>query len=241
MCTVTWLQDARRYRVYFNRDERRTRSPAHPPSIRRHEGVDLLSPTDPDGGGSWMAANREGIAVCLLNYYEAAGDTPPPETLYRSRGGLVLDAAAGRFGSIPDPRPRDLEVFPPFHLMAFSPDGQVLRMTWDGRSLARSRLEDNDQPVTTSSFRTADVLASRASRFRAFREAAAMRDDAMHRAFHLSREGDDAFSVMMSRPDARTVSLTVVDVSPDKVHMTYFARGDDDTLMEPEEAELRRG
>ncbi|NIP92410.1 MAG: hypothetical protein GWO24_02620, partial [Akkermansiaceae bacterium] len=68
MCTLTWWRGtAGSYEVFFNRDEKRTRSIADPPRVHERDGVRFLAPLDPDGGGTWMLANDRGLLVCLLN------------------------------------------------------------------------------------------------------------------------------------------------------------------------------
>ena len=91
MCTMSWLLDPEGYRVFFNRDERRTRRPARPPEAGEGGGVRFLAPRDGDHGGSWLLAAETGLTLALLNLYEA--ERPPLEGEFRSRGLLVLDLA----------------------------------------------------------------------------------------------------------------------------------------------------
>lgn len=77
MCTVSWDTSSTADLLWFNRDEQRSRSVAEPP--RQHnlpEGLSVLSPVDPDGGGTWIGVNECGLIVCLLNAYDLG--TPPP-------------------------------------------------------------------------------------------------------------------------------------------------------------------
>ena len=68
MCTVTWCSEGTGYALLFNRDEARTRSPAFPPEHRLRRGVRLISPLDPDAGGTWLGVNEFGVSVGLLNF-----------------------------------------------------------------------------------------------------------------------------------------------------------------------------
>ena len=77
MCTVTWRTRADGYDLFFNRDEHRARSTAQGPQTHSRPGARVIAPVDPDGGGTWLAANEHGLSHCLLNYYaaDAAADS----------------------------------------------------------------------------------------------------------------------------------------------------------------------
>ena len=96
MCTLSWVPQDGGYTLAFNRDERRTRVAGVPPSRTIRNGVPVLLPHDPDGGGSWISLNATGHTLALLNRYE---DTPHDSAgEYQSRGELV-SAMAGLAGS----------------------------------------------------------------------------------------------------------------------------------------------
>ncbi len=60
------------YRLWFNRDELRSRGPEVPPRVEQTpEGMRYIAPSDSDAGGTWIAVNELGITVCLLNGYRA--------------------------------------------------------------------------------------------------------------------------------------------------------------------------
>ena len=71
MCTVTWLPGRNEYRLFFNRDERKTRKPAAPPALHEHHGVRQLYPVDGTAGGTWLGVNEYGVTVGILNHYVA--------------------------------------------------------------------------------------------------------------------------------------------------------------------------
>ena len=78
MCTLTWWRgESGELEIFFNRDERKTRPVADPPSRFESDGVSFLSPRDPKGGGTWMTVNEYGIVVCLLNKWELEGCSNP--------------------------------------------------------------------------------------------------------------------------------------------------------------------
>lgn len=93
MCSFSWQQFDDTLAVVFNRDESITRSTAHLPKHYTENGVQFIMPKDPDGDGSWIAANEFGFVIVLLNDYQ--GQVKPPQSLL-SRGLLVRSLASCR-------------------------------------------------------------------------------------------------------------------------------------------------
>ncbi len=90
MCTVSILpapEPGGGYDLWFNRDERRTRAPEFAPmASTTAAGMDYVSPRDGARGGTWLALNRAGLTVVLLNDYETDGGAAGQ----MSRGGVPL-------------------------------------------------------------------------------------------------------------------------------------------------------
>ncbi len=80
MCTASWSVGEGRLSLFFNRDERKTRSEASPPALLTLDETRLLAALDPDAGGTWLAVNEFGLCVFLLNNYgaEAKRAEEPP-------------------------------------------------------------------------------------------------------------------------------------------------------------------
>jgi hypothetical protein len=228
MCTLSWSADAHGYELYFSRDERRSRPRAEPPRERCAGGVRFLAPRDPEGGGAWLAANEHGVALALLNRYDAS--TPPQEPL-ASRGGVVL-ALAGARG--PDQAERWLRALPlvrhaPFDLAVFAPDGRVRRLGWDGRALERD--PDARGPLASSAVAAPEARAWRSAR------SAHLRGEAFHRDHVAARP---ELATCMHRADAETVSLSRVRVTRSRVAFAYAPDAPCRAALGPE-LELRRG
>ena len=83
MCTLTWWRgEEGEFEVFFNRDEKKTRSRAELPLKREENGMQFLSPRDPDGGGTWMLVNEHGVVLCLLNrWHEESKEAVEWETV----------------------------------------------------------------------------------------------------------------------------------------------------------------
>lgn len=219
MCTLSWRQDDAGYEFFMNRDELRQRLPACPPAIHMGPTLEYLAPTDGDAGGSWLAVNERGLALALLNRYDA-GPRPAEEDL-RSRGLLVIDLA----GSMEEPaqvlsRLRGLELhrYRPFTLALFSPTERPMAVAWNGREL--SRPWHPEQPLASSSFDPEGIDAMRRRSASELLPPAPSRDELM--AFHGSHHPERGpHSPCMHRADAATVSFTWVRVTPEDVAMAY--------------------
>lgn len=67
MCTLTVGHSAEGLIFTHNRDESVQRGLAIAPSWHIHSGISLLHPTDPMGGGTWWALDKQGQCAFLLN------------------------------------------------------------------------------------------------------------------------------------------------------------------------------
>lgn len=230
MCTATWLHRPERYLLFFNRDESLQRSDALPPRLIGDAPLARLAPVDPDGGGSWLAVNAEGLTTAVLNYYEASRTpdrTARDRALVRpSRGVLLLELAtcttavelAERF------RQLDLAPYAPFHLLAIDRRSPPILWTWDGRN--RSAEANPEMPVTTSSHRPEETIPFRK------RHAPALenlpddhaRRDALETYHHWHDPAHPTLTPVIERTDARTVSLSRIEVGPNAAVFTYWPR-----------------
>ena len=227
MCTLTWHDEPGGYQTFFNRDERRERKPAIPPSVQRRGDTRFIAPLDGNFGGTWIAVNEFGLSVCLLNGFPPADLSAPTNRHdYTSRGHLTLTViespSAPRAAATL--RELDLERFRPFVLVAFEPgDGGVLAR-WSGSSLELASGRPPLQPIVSSSFFTEEVRRNRLAVFRELqRECADWNPVELHLAFHRShRPTAGPHSPCMHRPDASTVSFgrTQVDATHVRLHYT---------------------
>jgi len=227
MCTLTWLRDTNGLRVYFNRDEKRTRLPALPPAEKIVHGVRVLTPTDADAGGSWLAANEFGLVVAVLNFYDAEATLPASNVNHQSRGHLILQLSTHQTpgSALADIDRLPLAMFRPFILVLFGEGRDDAIVRWNGRKIEKQHLLPEACPITTSSFKTRDVLEARRRRFDGLsREMGGISDD-MLRAFHMSRDAKGGpYSVTMTRDDAMSVSFSTVNVGKKSVSFYYQPR-----------------
>jgi hypothetical protein len=241
MCTLSWWQTATSYGVLFNRDESIRRLEAEPPAVHQKATCSYLSPTDPDGGGTWIWVNRHGLIGCILNNYSVA---EPIQKAPVSRG-LLLVSLAGHdsLASVQDALSEDtcdFSNYRGFHLFFY--DGrQALMLSWDGTKLQNRSGHGLQPPITTSGFRPEEVIGYRRERYR--RQVIEKPDNHLDHLirFHSSHDPErPAHSVLMARTDARTVSQSRIEVEGRRILFTYTPVGPDQRLGRPHITRLDR-
>jgi hypothetical protein len=233
MCTVSVipLDDGRAgpmVRLAFNRDESRERPAALPPQARHFGHRLAILPVDPVSGGTWIGVNERGLAMALMNTYPvpldrevylanlgryASRGTIIPSLLHHSR----LDRAVGQAAAL------DPSAYPPFRLILLDRE-QFVELVVTGNNLTVSELRPIERPIMYTSSGLGDnrVEAPRRDLFEA-KCAIEPKGPAAQDAFHRHQWPDRPhLSVCMSRPEARTVSLAVVEIGPAYVRMEYF-------------------
>ena len=233
MCTLSWQIRNNSLTVVFNRDELFSRPDAHPPGEETIDGTRVLAPRDPEGGGTWIAANEHGLLVCLMNYYHAPFRAQPG-VRYQSRGLLVrtvsthsdLHALRSMLADM------DLHTYRPFHLVVFPGVFAPIEWQWDGSRL----VEVVGAPHVLTSTGLFPRLVTKL-RTRQFRKATSnflneLTDEQQLQLHRLRRPWPAAISVAMRMKDRGTVSLMQVKVTPDEVAMSYQP-GDPATTRQP--------
>jgi len=218
MCTLSWWIEDEDRGVFFNRDEKRTRSAGLPPSLHQVNGRKLLMPMDPDAGGTWIGVNDSGLIVAVLNNY------PYHQELVdaRSRGLLVVDLlrdfqTAAEVGSFIGGA--NLEIYRGFIIFALGRSGEPVALRWDGRLLESLALSGPEAvPVlTTSSVRREDCEGFRNQLFHI-----TPREPDLLRALHQRHHPDDpALGPLMCREDAATDSLLEIHLRSNEAKVCF--------------------
>jgi hypothetical protein len=227
MCTVSVLRLPRGVlRVACNRDEQVTRAAALPPVVRRFGERRAVMPIDPVSDGTWVAVNDAGVVMALLNSNPTMRRSAVAP---RSRGVIIpmlLGCGAARAAAAVamtlSPRR-----FGPFRLVVLDCETSVEVMS-DGTALRHRSVGDRGAALVFTSSGLGDHVVER-PRTVLFRRMlgggvpSAEAQDAFHRHGWVERPH---VSVRMRRADARTVSTTVVEVSPAGIRMSYRAEED---------------
>lgn len=224
MCTVTIVPSVDwpgAFRMAASRDELHGRAAALPPEQREIAGVQTLMPIDPSSQGTWVGVNEHGLALTLLNYNLPV----PPTDRDQSRGQVIprlLHAASveevlALAEAIEAPR------MMPFRLVAC--DGRSLMLWRSTEPIERAEVgRYSGEPVMFTSSGLGDhfVEGPRRALFDDWFGDDALKFVDEQAAFHRHQwPGEEHLSVCMHRDDARTVSYTVVDISPEVVTMVY--------------------
>jgi uncharacterized protein with NRDE domain len=236
MCTMSIIpKEGKNLRIVFSRDELRTRPQALPPQLGRFGSGQAILPIDPVSGGTWIAVNESGLVLAVMNVNPPDRRSDPQ----RSRGRIIpemLDAASPeRIGQ----QIRDIPVgyYAPFRLIVMQ-DQKIQTLVWDGAKTIRTEPEVIERPMMYTSSGLGDHLVE--SPRRELFEKLVIEDelpDEGQLQFHRQYwPGKGHLSVMMSRCDASTVSITVVEVSQTEANMSYYPVA----ANEPGEAHLAR-
>ena len=229
MCTVTLVPRREGLRLLTNRDESRRRRPATPPGVRDAPDASrrAILPTDADAGGTWVAVNTAGLVMTLLNANPPGVEPTRRPRGPRSRGEIItdrlgcesVDALESVLAEL------DAKAYGPFRLVA-ADAGRTLVAAGDGDTLTLETTPLGDRPRMWTSSGLGDPLVEPPRRelfdasFGKNPEQWPDEQDAFHRHHWEDRP---ELSVCMARADARTVSLTAVEVSAGAVRMTYHA------------------
>src|SRR5262245_15375516 len=225
MCTLTLIPTTDGYLAAMNRDELRNRPIAYAPQVRTRNGVEALYPTEPSGG-TWIAANRYGDLLALLNWDDKvrSQDVPPITT---SRGLQIpeLVGASSFEATTCILEGLSLGCVLPFRLIGFFPaEKTVTEWSWDG-----SRKHQRTLPWVRGHWFSSSLSDRAAAQQRGTAcEAAAAEPDfgtaKSSRLLHSSHiPAPGPFSVCVHRADAATVSYTEVVCQKRSVMMRYVS------------------
>lgn len=222
MCTVSIVPRDDGFRLVCNRDERHSRPPAQAPRRQLIGGAEAVFPTDPLGAGTWIGANDAGLAMALLNR-SAEDYCPATDRPLRSRGAIIplLLGCDTLSEAVDIASTLDARTFAPFRLLVVQND-DLATINWNGSSLAFAESTLDAPAVHTSSSLGDRVVEP--PRQRLFEElvlSAQSWTDGQARFHRHQWPERPELSVRMSRPDARTVSITVIDVSSQALRFVY--------------------
>lgn len=227
MCTVIVAATRSGLVVAGNRDERIDRAPARPPLQTERDGVAVLAPVDGEQGGAWTAVNSAGLAISLLNNYQAASQATVGEPV--SRGHIVGHVAASKALDEVAARLTDgtihLADVRPFTLVAAA-DGAAVRLDWDGVEVTIAPLTLPAMLVSNGG----DLARATAAREAVFRDvqstwaADGPTDEQVHALFASHEPERGHYSVCMHfEPFAATRSLTTIRIGADRAQMRYVS------------------
>ena len=129
MCTVSFIPQGDKVFITSNRDEHISRKTKLKPQEDTINGLKVFYPKDKTAGGTWYAANENGVVAVLLNgAFNNHQRTPP----YRkSRGLIVLEIVSSK-NTVDYLEKISLEAIEPFTLILYTKLG-LWEFRWDGK------------------------------------------------------------------------------------------------------------
>jgi len=223
MCTLSFLPSKRSFLAAMNRDESHTRPAALPPRILEANDTEVICPREV-GGGTWIACNEQGNLLALLNWHVAV-----PGSLIQqrqTRGSVIPALITARNSTETNARLSSafLAAVLPFRLVGvFRSQAEVCEWGWDG-----SRMTKVDHPWARRHWFSSSISDSRATeeRLRTIESAvlpSSPMDEVWLRKLHASHSpAPGPFSLCVHRPDASTVSYTMVRCDDASLSMGYL-------------------
>jgi hypothetical protein len=221
MCTVSFLPNAQGFYLAMNRDEKRMRSIALPPSIINLASRRIIFPSEPTGG-TWISANDAGVCLALINWHRVERE-PAHDPVSR---GQVIRELAGK--SLSNEIASDIVKLPlrklrPFRLIAIVPSEKIVtEWRWNLERLTVRNHEWQPQHWFSSGLDERRAELERGRICDAADDGQSRRTLRWLRQLHRSHApARGAFSICMHRPDASTVSYTEIAVSRERATMRY--------------------
>jgi Transport and Golgi organisation 2 len=221
MCTVSFLPKVQGFYLAMNRDEKRTRSIALPPSIIDVTTRLAIFPREPTGG-TWISANDAGVCLALINWHRVERE-PSNDTVSR---GEVVKELAGK--SSADEITNGVTKLPlrklrPFRLIAITPSEKIVtEWRWNLEWLTPRNHQWQPQHWFSSGLDERRAELERRRICDAAQDGQSRRTLRWLRQLHSSHApARGAFSICMHRPDASTVSYTEIAVSRRRATMRY--------------------
>jgi len=223
MCTVTIVPYQDGFRLVCNRDERRDRQIALPPSVRRLASVSAAYPSDPEGGGTWVGLNDAGVVATLLN--RTVDTVADRDSVGSSSRGLIVPRllrCRSLIEALDQVAALDVTQFRLFRLLVVQRMAAAV-VTSDGASVSLETMTLS-QPImlTSSSLGDAFVELPRRRLFERMVLSGEPQWLRAQRTFHAHQwPSRQEISVRMERADARTVSRTVISVTSRALDLRY--------------------
>jgi hypothetical protein len=227
MCTVTVLRGADSTVMTMNRDEQWSRAPETPPQLFEEvEQGAWIGPVDGEKGGTWIGANAQGVVACILNGYSPADLELVGRRNVPSRGEIIPALLARPPAAIAPFLTSELDPhrYPSFTLLVLTPNDGV-RLDWSrGGRIRKEALDLGWSMVSSSLWRTEDVLAFRAQRFEDWKRQGFPHIEGVPTFNVLELPGLKEWSPLMTRTVSGTRSVTQVTINEGRAHMRYWRR-----------------
>ena len=220
MCTVSFIAYKGTFFLTSNRDEHISRPKSYEPKEELINNCKVIFPKDPKAGGSWIAANENGVGAVLLN---GAFERHIRKSNYaRSRGLILLDVISSKSPYL-HLETMDLNDIEPFTLILF--DGQKLvESRWDGIQKYMKEMNLNENHIWSSAtLYSYDAIAYREKLFKQFVSMQTVYDQDSIINFHSNNHNDFENGFIINREDTlKTFSITQLVFNGCKVELNHL-------------------
>lgn len=219
MCSVSFVPRATGYDLAMNRDEARSRPPAHPPREVQDGLRRLLFPYE-SGGGTWIGLNDLGHTFALINWY-----AQPLRVLQNplSRGWIVRGILSSGTAMEAQHRLENeaLDRVQPFRLLSFWNNlSQVREWRWNGSTLQSQAWPWERRHWFSSGHDEPGAQQTRQAVADAETDLGTIEHLRALHAAHAPERGP--YSICMHRAEAVTVSYTEVRVRTNEYAIYYL-------------------
>lgn len=146
MCTVAFIPIEGKYYIASLRDEDPNRAIAHKPQISLSDQQKYIAPIDPQGGGTWVGINENGVVIVLLNGGFINHTKKGP---YAKSRGLIVTELLSMEQPIDNWNQIDLTNIEPFTLIVWS--GIALsHLVWDGAKKYQAEMDHSQAHIWSS-------------------------------------------------------------------------------------------
>lgn len=150
MCTVSYIPQNKGFCLTYNRDTDESRPSSVAPVISKIGGVEVLYPSDPLIGGTWIATSAKGRTVCLLD--GSFGEIRSLDLFNKTVSLAVHDSFA--FDNFQEfANNYVFKKLPPFTMVVIElvPQISLMKFVWDGKSKTIYELDETKNEIWSSS------------------------------------------------------------------------------------------
>lgn len=218
MCTLTIFPQLQGFVVTMNRDEVRHRQEAGLKQSQTDD-VSFVYPVDAEAGGSWIGMNDQGVAMALLNRYQA-----PTINNAKTRGAIIPSILPhSPVRAVEALKSLDPSAYNPFDCLLVTPQG-CFHYSWNRDTVNWRQCDvDGGFMMTSSSERWHEVRDYREKQFNQWRGQGAGVDASAISQFHLAQNKTMASSAtLVNREFVHTKSVVQIVVDNRAVTLDYF-------------------
>jgi uncharacterized protein with NRDE domain len=221
MCTLSFIpKPDGGFHITHNRDEVIYRNSESLPTKLNINNLELISPIDPESGGTWITMANNGTIACLLNggFEKHTRDLP-----YRhSRGIIIFDFF--NYNGLHDFLVNyDLSNIEPFTLIIYNND-ELFEIVWDGEQKHMRKLDKHEPHFYSSStLYNAEMKLERKTWFRDWlsqKETPSLKE--ILEFHHCAGKENEEYGLLMKRSELlQTISISSIERKPKELSLVY--------------------